>query len=26
MRLAIGHRLDRQPLHSRAIFTDLASL
>jgi DNA repair protein RecO (recombination protein O) len=26
MRLAIGHRLDRQPLHSRAIFKDLASL
>jgi len=26
MRLAINHRLDRQPLHSRAIFKDLASL
>jgi DNA repair protein RecO (recombination protein O) len=26
MRLAINHRLDRQPLHSRAIFKDLVSL
>jgi len=26
MRLAINHRLDRQPLHSRTIFKDLASL
>ena len=26
MRLVINHRLDRQPLHSRAIFKDLASL
>ncbi len=26
MRLVLSHRLDRQPLHSRAIFKDLASL
>jgi len=26
MRLVIAHRLDRQPLHSRAIFKELASL
>jgi DNA repair protein RecO (recombination protein O) len=26
MRLVINHRLDRQPLHTRAIFKDLASL
>jgi DNA repair protein RecO (recombination protein O) len=26
MRLAINHRLDRRPLHSRTIFKDLASL
>jgi DNA repair protein RecO (recombination protein O) len=26
MRIAIDHRLDRRPLHSRSIFKDLASL